>query len=195
MSEEDEPLETTTPRTRREVDDGLRFSHARETELERQVAELSANLNALTEVLIADATIALEDYEERRALMVERHQKRQKRNPLVVLEPEPDKYQLTVLPDVDCAAKMHVCKARCCKFEVNLSVQDLDERILRWSYDQPYTLAKRVEDKMCVHSGADGACTVYENRPASCRVFDCREDPRIWVDFENNVLADDIENP
>lgn len=35
-------------------------------------------------------------------------------------------------------------------------------------------------------------CTVYENRPVPCRAFDCRNDKRIWLDFENMILNPDI---
>jgi Fe-S-cluster containining protein len=34
-----------------------------------------------------------------------------------------------------------------------------------------------------------GRCLVYENRPATCRVFDCRDDKRIWTDFEKRIPA------
>src|SRR3954471_4745019 len=33
-----------------------------------------------------------------------------------------DKYAKDI-PDIDCAARLHLCKARCCRFEVSLSEQ------------------------------------------------------------------------
>jgi hypothetical protein len=30
---------------------------------------------------------------------------------------------------------------------------------------------------------------VYEHRPAICRTYDCRKDPRIWIDFEKRIPA------
>jgi Fe-S-cluster containining protein len=36
---------------------------------------------------------------------------------------------------------------------------------------------------------ADGACTIYERRPGACRAYDCRNDRRVWLDFEARVPA------
>jgi hypothetical protein len=30
-------------------------------------------------------------------------------------------------------------------------------------------------------------CTVHEQRPLFCRMYDCRKDPRIWLDFDRQV--------
>jgi Fe-S-cluster containining protein len=43
--------------------------------------------------------------------------------------------------------------------------------------------------KTCVCIDAGGACTIYEKRPASCRAYDCRADPRVWIDFEARIPA------
>jgi hypothetical protein len=31
---------------------------------------------------------------------------------------------------------------------------------------------------------------VHGQRPEACRVYDCRNDKRIWKDFEKRILAD-----
>jgi len=98
-----------------------------------------------------------------------------------------DKRQKTG-PDIDCAARIHLCEARCCRFEVALSKQDVDDG-LPWVFDEPYLLPRDPYTKKCVCMDDGGACTVYEKRPASCRVYDCRQDPRVWVDFEARIPA------
>jgi hypothetical protein len=102
-----------------------------------------------------------------------------------------DKYQAP-RSGPDCLSILPICKGRCCTFHFALSSQDLDEGVIRWDYGRPYMIRQRLEDHRCVHSDpAQGCCTVYENRPRPCRVYDCRTDQRIWADFENRILADE----
>jgi hypothetical protein len=99
-----------------------------------------------------------------------------------------DKY---VVPsaDIDCAALIPLCGARCCAFEVTLSSQDVAERVLPFDIMEPYVLPKNPETGRCACAAADGACTVYEHRPGACRAYDCRRDPRVWIDFEARIPA------
>jgi hypothetical protein len=34
-----------------------------------------------------------------------------------------------------------------------------------------------------------GGCTVYDDRPGTCREYDCREDKRVWIDYEKRIPA------
>ena len=88
-----------------------------------------------------------------------------------------------------CAELIPLCGARCCKMAVALSSQDLDEGVVRWDHGRPY-LIRHDADGTCVHrEGAAGGCGVYANRPAPCRSYDCRRDPRVWIDYERRVVA------
>ncbi len=70
-----------------------------------------------------------------------------------------------------------------------LSYQDLDEGKVEWDYALPY-LIRQGADRYCVHSHPETrGCTVYEQRPAACRTYDCRNDKRIWLDFEGRIPA------
>jgi Fe-S-cluster containining protein len=91
-------------------------------------------------------------------------------------------------PDIDCASRVHLCEARCCRFEVSLSAQDIADQI-PWVIDEPYMLPRDPKTKKCVCMDEAGACTIYEKRPASCRVYDCRGDPRVWIDFDARIPA------
>jgi hypothetical protein len=83
-----------------------------------------------------------------------------------------------------------VCKARCCTLAFALSSADLDEGVIRWDYGQPYQIRQRASDGYCVHNDPDShGCTVHAQRPAVCRRYDCRDDPRIWADYERRILA------
>jgi Fe-S-cluster containining protein len=93
-------------------------------------------------------------------------------------------------PDVviDCAARMSVCRAVCCKLAVALSREEVVAGRLAWDVGRPYYLRKQADGR-CTHQVREtGACGVYAERPAPCRRYTCATDSRIWVDFERMEL-------
>lgn len=103
-----------------------------------------------------------------------------------------DKYAIASPPadELDCAALLPLCKAKCCRLWFPLTRQDLDEGVVRWDHERPYSI-RREADGWCTHlDRAGGGCGVYAQRPAACRAFDCRRDPRIWRDFAARLPAD-----
>jgi hypothetical protein len=98
-----------------------------------------------------------------------------------------DKYAVPA-PEVDCASRIPLCKARCCSFEVALSPQDIREGGVPFDIAHPYLLP-RTEEGRCVCMSTEGACTIYEKRPGPCRAYDCRRDPRVWIDFDARIPA------
>lgn len=97
-----------------------------------------------------------------------------------------DKYKI-VSTDIDCAARMPLCKARCCTLSVTLSAQDVLEGGIPFDVTQPYALPRDATTKRCVCMAEDGACTIYDKRPGACRAYDCRHDARIWIDFDARI--------
>src|SRR5688572_6868988 len=98
-----------------------------------------------------------------------------------------DKY-VVAGPDIDCAARIPLCGARCCRFEVTLSAQDVAERVLPFDMMKPYALPRDAKGQ-CSCMDAEGACTVYAQRPGACRAYDCRQDARVWIDFDARIPA------
>ena len=99
-------------------------------------------------------------------------------------EDGPDKYAPRALPKIDCEALLPLCRARCCRLTFQLTRQDIADG-LRWNSADGFANAKG-PDGYCAHHERDG-CTVYDRRPLVCRTYDCRQDPRIWIDFERRV--------
>jgi Fe-S-cluster containining protein len=101
-----------------------------------------------------------------------------------------DKYTVPPIPDggPPCLELLPICRARCCGLDVALTAQDLDEGVLRWDRGNPYLLVQEPDDRLCTHLSRSGAgCTCYEQRPAICRQYDCRDDRRIWIDYAQKI--------
>jgi Fe-S-cluster containining protein len=188
MSDSSDPPERRA-REPEDVGDGLRFNHYVEMQTKARLIDVASSLYALVETLVARGVVPIDEYERRRQVTLQRESDRHRSEAFVVLNDTPDKYALKVLPEIDCEARLPLCRARCCTFIFPLSTQDLEERVVRWNYGRPYQIGQG-QDGYCVHcSGETKQCTVYEQRPATCRVYDCRNDKRIWTDFENRVAA------
>lgn len=100
-----------------------------------------------------------------------------------------DKYTVSG-PEIPCAELLHLCHARCCRMGFPLSTVDLDEGVIRWDYGQPYMIRQRATDGFCVHNDPDSrGCTVHAQRPLVCRKYDCRQDERVWIDYEKRIAA------
>lgn len=185
---------TSAPRLTRDtappedLENALRFLHLVDAQTKLRLAELAATANALVETLVATGQMPLDVYEKRRHLTVLRETERAAGEASIAIANTPDKYTLKDLPQIDCASLLHLCKARCCKLHFALSLQDLDERIVRWNYGVPYKIAQR-QDGYCVHHER-GGCDVYAHRPTICRTYDCRKDARIWKSFDERVPAE-----
>ena len=170
-----------------DVERGLRFNHIVAHNTRAKLADLSASYYALIETLIARGVLPVDEYERRRQDTMKREDDKAKKELGPSICTIPDKYKLEKLPEIDCEARLPLCKARCCTLQFPLSVQDLDERVVRWDYGRPYQIGRR-PDGYCVHNEAGTChCTIYEQRPAICRTYDCRSDKRIWIDFEQRI--------
>ena len=103
-----------------------------------------------------------------------------------VLADETDKYEVEG-PTINCAERLHLCKAACCRLTFFLSKQDMKENVVRWDVGNPYQILHR-DDGWCTHCDATTKrCQVHDKRPLVCRGYDCREDARIWEDFDKAI--------
>jgi Fe-S-cluster containining protein len=179
------------PVERTELEEALRFLNHNTTQARLSQADVAATLEALVDTLVARGVLPPAEYERRRQRALDRETQKLEEHKVVRFGEAVDKYGLTDLPDIDCAALLPLCKGRCCTLTVWCSAQDLDERVVQWDYGKPYQIRKR-EDAYCVHSEpTTRRCTIYAQRPAICRTYDCRKDRRIWRDFERRIPTDE----
>lgn len=85
---------------------------------------------------------------------------------------------------VDCAARVHVCQGVCCRLKFALSQDEVERGVVKWDIGHPYVI-RHDSNGYCSHNDRGShACTVYEDRPRLCREYSCRDDKRIWTDFD-----------
>jgi hypothetical protein len=175
---------------RSELEEALRFLNHTLVERRLESADVAATLTALVQTLVAHGVLPPAEYERRRQRALDAQKLLlEEEPPAVKLGEAVDKYAVKT-SEIDCASIIPICKARCCTLSVFCSAQDLDERVVQWDYSRPYRLRKR-DDGYCAHSEPDTRrCGIYERRPAICRTYDCRQDKRIWSDFDKRILAD-----
>jgi len=189
-----DPDAAADPTLRPDLDDALRFLNLMSAASRRDIFETAVSVFALVDELIQSGLVDHAKLNERWRAIQQRELAKLVKDARVQIDEQADKYALTELPDIDCDARMHLCKGRCCTLVFPLSNQDLDERVVKWTYDQPYRIRQERTasgDKYCVHNDpTTHGCTVYHHRPPVCRTYSCREDARIWKDFEARIPAD-----
>lgn len=103
-----------------------------------------------------------------------------------------DKSDLPPVEPVNCAERMHVCHAVCCQLRFPLSSDEIEAGKVKWDLGHPYVI-RHSEEGFCVHNDrGTGHCNVYEDRPQVCQRYSCRNDDRIWKDFDNMVLNEEF---
>jgi len=169
---------------------GLIYSHNRANANTAAAYEANATLRALVDLLIDEGLIDREAYAARRLQSSEQLRREYVERGMAVAMQEfgVSKYEFKGGAEIDCASRLHLCKAACCRLPFALSKEDVQEGIVQWDLGQPY-LNQRSADGYCTHLDKNsGCCTAYANRPIPCRGYDCRNDKRIWLDFENAVV-------
>ena len=185
-----------TGHDRREMLRGLVYTHDRANANTAELEEAVATLEALVELLI-EAGLPPELLAEAKEGAARRVRRRFIENGMAVARQDFDVGK-QAFPDgvaIDCENRVDLCGAACCRLSVGLSGEDIREGILRWDVENPYIL-ERGDDGWCAHMERGSCrCTVYEARPIPCRGFDCREDRRIWLDFEGRVPNPGLADP
>ena len=171
----------------------LRSLEGRVGETQRWVRRSVVAVDALTELLVERGLVGAEELATRqRELLTALVGSRDAHPGLGVTldRKENDKYAVQSAT-ADCANRWHVCRAICCyALSFSISEQDVAEGLVQWDADRPYRIAREPDGK-CVHLDREKyQCTLREHRPRICRIYDCRNDRRIWKEYDGLVLAD-----
>jgi len=179
---------------RRDLTQGLLYTHRRLSANTAKNLETASFLYALVEILNDKGIITVDELDRRKKAVGMRlvEQFRKNGSGVMLQDPEYDKYNFSRAVGFDCGANLSVCGAACCRIPFALSKQDIHEGIVRWRLARPY-LIEHDPDGYCVHiDRATCGCTIYHQRPVPCRAYDCRRDRRIWLDFATQQLNPDV---
>lgn len=180
---------------RRDVSDGLRYAHGRANANTSKLIEVTAFAYAAIELLAEKGLLSTEELDARKKLVSERLVERFRAAGMgaAFQDPELDKYSFEKTVRIDCENRVHLCKAACCRLRFALSRQDVEEGIVQWDFGHPYFIAHD-ESGYCRHLDKSALrCTIHAARPLPCRAYDCRNDTRIWADFEARIPSPDLE--
>ena len=173
-----------------EVLDGFNSLYERWGTTTAKGFEAAAHAFAVAELLIAKGIVGLEELDQRRRAAEDRLQQSYERAGLTVqLATEvTDKYAMgSAAVEIDCAARLPLCRAACCRLRFPLSEQDIDEGVVNWTLAEPYLNRQRA-DGYCVH--CDEHNKACQGLPGSARRVPglrLSQQLRIWVDFEQRV--------
>lgn len=179
---------------RREIGEGLFYTHVRLSHNTNKTLEASGFLYALIELLEEKGLISIQELEQRKKVVAERliAQLKEKGLGVMLQDDFEDKYSFEGEAKVDCENRIQFCHAACCRLRFALSKQDVSEGVIKWDLGRPYLIAQG-KDGYCTHFERGSCrCTVREQRPVPCRGYDCRNDKRIWLDFENRIVNPNI---
>ncbi len=182
---------------RQEVAHGLFYTHMRLSQGTNKTLEASAFLYSLVELLNEKGLVTIQELDERKKTVGGRLAEQFKQNGLGVMlqDPEEDKYTFKGEAKIDCENRVHLCHASCCRLRFALSKQDVYEGVVKWDLGHPYMIAHD-KDGYCTHMERGTCrCTIRDQRPVPCRGYDCRNDKRIWLDFENKIVNPSINQP
>lgn len=181
---------------RQEVVQGLLDSHVRANKNAGKALEIASFCYALIELLQEKGLLTLEELDARQKLVNSRLVKKfadQGIGVVALQDFKQDKYAFQDEVTIDCANRIPLCQAACCRLDLALSKQDIEEGILKWELGKPYMIARDMEG-YCRHlDRTTSRCTVWQHRPIPCRGYDCRNDERIWLDFDQGIVNPNLE--
>jgi Fe-S-cluster containining protein len=181
---------------REEISGGLLYTHHRANANTSKTLEVTSFAYALVELLIEKGLLTEEELNERKRDVAKRLADKFRDNGMGVIrqEPEYDKYTFDSPVKIDCENRLHLCRAACCRLQFALSRQDVEEGVVKWDFGRPYMI-RQTPSGHCVHLERQTCrCAVYDQRPVPCRAYDCRNDKRIWADFEQKLVSPELEN-
>lgn len=189
MSADTQPRDPVVEELQRQVERASLFTHTALGESFSRTSEGRAFLYGLADVLLAkgyvnetELTAAVDN------VRAELTQRGELSGPgvMVRIDTEDGSGEQTI--EVDCSARMHICKAVCCRLDFALTVPEVESGKVKWDLGRPYFI-RHSANGCCTHQDLKGgSCSVYADRPGVCKRYSCAKDTRIWKNFEQMEL-------
>lgn len=175
------------------VERGFLHLHTQLSHGHANLRDLASTVLGLVDLLVAQGFLSVDELRGQAARVRDRLAATEigRGLELALLDDRRDKYDHPETAQIDCAARLSLCRAACCAIDRTLSAQDVEEGAVRWDLGRPYRL-RRADGGGCCHlDSRERRCTVYAQRPLACRTYSCAGDPRIWKDFESRIPNDE----
>jgi Fe-S-cluster containining protein len=195
MIDDEVPHVDPLTRLERQIERGSLFTHTALSQNAEETHELASVAYGIIDLLIDKGILTRDDVlQSARSVRQQMDATSATAGPGVAMRvdspAEPGKE--TVL--VNCAERLPICKAICCKLTFALTREEIEAGHVKWDLGIPYYIRQEATG-FCTHlRDSPRGCGVYENRPAICRRYSCAGDTRIWKDFEGMVLNEEWIN-
>lgn len=170
-----------------QVEAGGLFTHSALSLQAERINRVEAFLYGLADALLDGGQVTEEQLRTSAERVAEELRQKGERLSGGVLLRVDDEEEPAAEAKVDCAARMHVCKAVCCRLSFPLSAPEVEGGEIKWELGKPY-FARKDATGRCVHLDEESCCNIYQNRPQVCRGYSCEKDERIWKDFAKMIL-------
>lgn len=172
----------------RQVERGYKFSHTVIGESMLRTSELQVLLHGLLDTLLAKGITTETELLSAMQKVREELAKRDEFNWQRAMIRNDATDEKKPVAEVDCNARLHLCKSACCKLDFALNIPELETAEIKWDLGRPYFI-RHDSNGYCSHLDCEtGGCGVYEKRPGVCRGYSCAKDERIWTDFDKMEL-------
>lgn len=184
-------IEEALPQLERQVERGSLFTHTALSSNAGRINEVESVLYGLVDVMVKQGTVTAEAvFEAAKQVRHEMEAKGEAAEPGVALRVDSAGVEKNFVP-VNCAERIHICKAACCRLSFALSAEEIESGRVKWDLGQPY-LIRQETTGYCAHNDPRAkSCRIYQNRPGVCRNYSCARDERIWKDFERMELNEE----
>ena len=178
----------------RQVERGNLFAHTALSNNAERINEAEAILYGLTDLMIEKGAVTSDEVLRAAAkVRGEMEAKGETIGPGVALRVDGDEEKDDFVP-VNCAERIHICKAVCCRLQFALSAEEVESGDVKWDLGRPYHV-RQESTGYCTHNDPDKrSCRIYDDRPAVCRKYSCAKDERIWKNFEEMELNEEWIN-
>ena len=166
------------------------FTHRALEKQSKRINEVESFLYGLIDVLILNDSIDPDSFkQEVQKVRNELLEKQEQFHPNIALRVDSENPAVEN-NTVNCAERIHICKAVCCKLHFALSANEIELAKVKWELGKPY-FNKKNSAGYCTHLHSKKlCCTVYEERPRICKQYSCKNDKRIWKNFKKMELND-----
>src|SRR4051794_39789415 len=158
------------------------FSHAVLAQEANRADQNEAIIRGLVELLIARDVVTAEE------LVAAVDAVRTETDIGIAIRVDREGSELAGTP-VDCASRLPVCHAVCCRLRFPLTVEEDESGLMKWDLGRP-CFSRHGADGYCVQCASEThACAIYEQRAAACRQYSWADDTRIGKGFDAMVSS------